>query len=172
MLGGFTDDRSFGENLLDWINKYSFVSAIRTGNAAYNFDQGIFRQAGSTATQVQNARALNHLSYSAIKAVRAAREYLDTADPADIPITIKGVDGAGTSTVTVPYLTQGREIGKIKITLVNLTKANKDDAVKLAQEYLDRVEARAKVHGTKALNIIKAHRSAIRAKAWVPVTPN
>ncbi len=173
-LGLYDDYMSF-EEMATWnrdLNSAKKSHLTGTTNTAYNFDQGIFRQAGGTATQVQNARALNHLSYSAIKAVRAAREYLDTADPADIPITIKGVDGAGTSTVTVPYLTQGREIGKIKITLVNLTKANKDDAVKLAQEYLDRVEARAKVHGTKALNIIKAHRSAIRAKAWVPVTPN
>ena len=165
---GFYDDYMSFEELHTWNHDMNDAVNPRIGEAkAYDFKRGILHRGNPTTTQVSIAKGLSALSKSAKSSVQAARVYLNE-HPDAVSIAIKGENGAKESYVRVPYMKNGHVIGYIKITLVNLNENNKTDAIQLAKEYLDRVEARVDLHASNAAKVIDAHPEINTKAAWVP----
>ncbi len=167
---GFYDNFMSFEELHTWNHDMKDAVHARIGKVtAYSFKRGIIRRVDSTATQVSVAKGLSVLSKSAKSSIEAARLYLNE-HPNDVVVAIKGESGASQSFVRVPYFKNGRIIGDIKITLVNLNETNKSDAIQLAKEYLNRVEARVDRHVANATQVIDAHPEINPNEAWASAT--
>lgn len=166
---GFYDQYMSFDELSAWNKDLNYVGSKALGQIKERmFDGGsVYEKTGDVdAREYKLARGLGILCRSGAEALRAAREQL-TTHPESAKFRIWPADSNQRSMVLIPYIRQGRQIGQIEVTLVNLSPSNEADKMRIVSEYLDFVESRLQIHASNAKKVLSSYGNQKFKGFWV-----
>lgn len=169
--GGFYDEHMSFDELAAWNKDLNYASSVALGSLRKrNFKDGdIYQQGNSNAVRYRIANGLAILCRSGAQALAALKAQL-AQDPASARFLIRSRNAEDPSHVIIPYVRDGKEIGSIEVTLVNLNADNQNKRFEILQSYIDSVEARLKLHSENAKIILAAFGGLAPDQPWKKIS--